>query len=388
MKILVLGGDGFCGWPTALHLKNAGHDVTIVDNLDRREGKSQTKSLTNIASPAARTRQSAIGYLIADVTRKYEMNHILDEHSPDVVVHFAEQRSAPWSMLSSSSMLHTVQNNVMGTIAVLDAIRIKSPNTHLIHLGTMGVYGYNTTDDPIPEGYVESTIGGTHDPDTKITKGGTRLNIVYPPDPGSIYHMTKVMDHQMFQFYTKNWNLRITDLHQGIVWGTQTEDTKEHPELINRFDYDGEFGTVLNRFLVQAVTGGPLTVYGTGGQTRAFIHIQDTVHCVKAAVDSGDFELNRRPRIFNQVTETHNIKTLAEMISNRTGVKVDYQDNPRREKAENDLNVSTTLAEVGNFTPIRLMDNLGLLSEVQDVVRANIDNFDPMVVKSNASWHK
>jgi UDP-sulfoquinovose synthase len=391
MKILVLGGDGFCGWPTALHLKKAGHDVTVLDNLSRRVGTTYSPSLTKIASPQDRSLASGIEFLVQDLVDTYFKTSLIGDLKPDAIIHFAEQRSAPWSMLGELEGRHTVHNNVMGTMAVLDAIRIYSPQTHLIHLGTMGVYGYNTTDDPIPEGYVDATIGGTcctnRDGDL-VTLGGTRLNVVYPPDPGSIYHMTKVLDHQLFQFYTKNWNLRITDLHQGIVWGTQTKDTQGHPDLVNRFDYDGEFGTVLNRFLVQAVTGIPLTVYGTGGQTRAFIHIQDTVRCVKAALDSGDFELTRRPRVFNQVTETHNVKALAEMISQLTGCYINYQPNPRREKVDNDLNVQSTLADIGGFSPIKLMDNLGLLSEIQSVVRANIHHFIPGVVDSKASWHK
>lgn len=391
MKIIVFGGDGFCGWPVSLNLSKD-HEVMIFDSLTRRDGDTFSPSLTKIHSPADRCAAAGIQFVQGWADQPHHVFEIVEEFRPDVVIHFAEQRSAPWSMLSSANRILTVERNLMSTQSILEAIAKFKPDTHIIHLGTMGVYGYSTTDDPIPEGYVNATIGGESETQNgkTVTLGGTRQSIVYPASPGSVYHMTKVLDHTMFQFYAKNWNLKITDLHQGIVWGTETEDTKSNPVFTNRFDYDGEYGTVLNRFLMQAVSNIPLTVYGTGGQTRAFIHIQDTVRCVRAAVESGtspdtDFS---QPRVFNQVTECLNVKKLAELIQRHTGCQIDYLPNPRKEKAENDLNVSSTLAKVGGFEPITLDSNLGLMAEVQDIVVANSDRIQPELVYSKANWHK
>lgn len=266
MKVAVLGGDGFCGWPAALRLSAAGHDVWIIDNLSRRkiDLDLETESLTPIQPMTKRLRAwktvggRPIQFLRIDVALNYHrLLTFLREIEPDAVVHFAEQRSAPYSMKSSLEKRYTVDNNVTATHNLLCAIVESGLDVHVVHLGTMGVYGYSGA-GPIPEGYVRAKF---EDFD------GTWLDreILSPADPGSVYHMTKTLDQLLFVFYNKNDSLRITDLHQGVVWGTATNEASQSEHLINRFDYDGEYGTVLNRFVVQAAVGHPLTVYGSGG---------------------------------------------------------------------------------------------------------------------------
>ncbi len=282
MKIAVLGGDGFCGWPTALHLSDQGHEVHILDNLSRRwiDTELGVQSLTPMDSIQERTRiwhqetGRRIRFHLLDLAKDYErLKQWLLEVRPDAIVHFAEQRAAPYSMKTDRHKVYTVNNNVNGTHNLLSALVETEIDAHLVHLGTMGVYGYSTVGAAIPEGYLPVGI-------TTLEGETVEQEILYPTRPGSVYHMTKSLDQILFQFYAQNDGLRITDLHQGIVWGTHTEQTRRHVQLINRFDYDGDYGTVLNRFLIQAAIGYPLTVHGTGGQTRAFIHIQDSVRCI------------------------------------------------------------------------------------------------------------
>ena len=286
MRIVVLGGDGFCGWPTALHLSQRGHEVTIVDNLSRRniDNELEVDSLTPIRPMGERLAawRDVSGKELAfhrfDVAHNYHrLLTLLKEVQPDAVVHFAEQRAAPYSMKSSFHKRYTVDNNINATHNLLAAIVESGLDMHLVHLGTMGVYGYGTAGLKIPEGYLQVKID---------TDEGRTLEqeILYPANPGSVYHMTKTLDQLLFAYYNKNDKVKVTDLHQGIVWGTQTEETRQDERLINRFDYDGDYGTVLNRFLMQAAVGYPMTVHGTGGQTRAFINIQDTVRCIELAV--------------------------------------------------------------------------------------------------------
>ena len=338
MRIMVFGGDGFCGWPSALHLSEAGHEVTIVDNLVRREMDVElgVQSLTPIAGPRERTlawRESTgrdIPFVELDLANDYDrLRNLLTELQPDAVVHFAEQRAAPYSMKSSGHRRYTVDNNVNATHNLLAAITETGLPIHLVHLGTMGVYGYESVPVDIPEGYLTVTY-----PD-RNGRQNTR-EILYPTQPGSIYHMTKSLDQLLFQFYAKNDRLRITDLHQGIVWGTQTAATKRDPRLINRFDYDGDFGTVLNRFLVQAAAGLPLTVHGSGGQTRAFININDTVEAIRLAVESGD-QVGDRVRVMNQMSETLRVSDLADIVAGMTGTEIDHVRNPRQEAERNEL---------------------------------------------------
>ncbi len=254
MKVIVLGGDGFCGWPSALHLSAQGHDVAIVDNLSRRkiDVELEVESLTPISSLGVRLKAweeisgKAIPYYHFDIAEHYHrLLTLFEEMRPDAVVHFAEQRAAPYSMKSSFHKRYTVSNNLNATNNVLAAVVESGVDIHLVHLGTMGVYGYGTAGMKIPEGYLKVKLD--------IPNGEmVSQEILYPANPGSIYHMTKTQDQLMFAFYAKNDKVRVTDLHQGIVWGTQTEETKLDERLINRFDYDGDYGTVLNRFLMQA----------------------------------------------------------------------------------------------------------------------------------------
>ncbi len=309
MRILILGGDGFCGWPTSLHLSACGHDIAIVDNLARRNAdiELEAESLTPIRPLGTRlaTWRELTGREIPfhrlDVAGDYrELLDLLIEWQPDAVVHFAEQRAAPYSMKSSWHKRYTVNNNVNATHNLLAALVEAGLDTHVVHLGTMGVYGYGTAGVKIPEGYLR--VRFDNDEGVEVEQ-----EILYPVNPGSVYHMTKTQDQLLFAFYNKNDGTRVTDLHQGIVWGTQTAETRLDERLINRFDYDGDYGTVLNRFLMQAAVGYPLTVHGTGGQTRAFIHIQDTVRCIELAIENAP-DHGDRVRVFNQMTECHRVR--------------------------------------------------------------------------------
>ena len=320
MRVIILGGDGFCGWPTALHLSARGHEVAIVDNLSRRniDNELEVESLTPIRPMGERLQGLARGVGPRDPVpprRRRENYHrlltLFREMRPDAVVHFAEQRAAPYSMKSPLHKRYTVDNNLNATNNVLVAIVESGLDIHLVHLGTMGVYGYGTAGIKIPEGYLQVRIDAD---DGRAVE----QEILYPANPGSVYHMTKTQDQLLFAFYNKNDRVKITDLHQGIVWGTQTEETRADERLINRFDYDGDYGTVLNRFLMQAAIGYPLTVHGTGGQTRAFINIQDTVRCIELAVANPP-QSGGRVNILNQMTETHRVRDLAHLVAEITG---------------------------------------------------------------------
>ncbi|MFM7228244.1 MAG: NAD-dependent epimerase/dehydratase family protein [Cyanobacteriota bacterium] len=386
MKVLVLGGDGFCGWPCAVNLAEAGHDVVIVDNLSRRKIDIElgVESLTPISTIGDRLHAwqdcggRAMRFVDLDIAAEYDLLlDLLRSEQPGAIVHFAEQRAAPYSMKSSRHKRYTVDNNVNGTHNLLCAIVESGLDIHIVHLGTMGVYGYGShRGATIPEGYLTVEVP---QPD------GTRFreNILHPTDPGSVYHMTKTLDQLLFYYYNKNDSIRITDLHQGIVWGTNTDLTDRDPRLSNRFDYDGDYGTVLNRFLMQAAIGYPLTVHGTGGQTRAFIHIRDSVRCVELAIANppaaGD-----KVRIFNQMTESHRVHDLADKVAAITGATVALLPNPRKEAIENDLIVDNRcLIDLG-LQPTTLSD--GLLKEVVDVARRWADRCDRRRIPCVSAW--
>jgi len=383
--ILVLGGDGFCGWPTALRLSAEGHRVTIIDNLSRRRidaelGAGSLTPITDMPTRLAawqRVTRRHIDFLATDIAQDPAGLHAaIKAINPDTVVHFAEQRAAPYSMRDAAHKRYTVDNNIGATHNVLAALAAIKPDTHLVHLGTMGVYGYDGDGLELPEGYLDVTVKG---PDDKAYA----RSILYPTQPGSIYHLTKSMDQLLFQFYARNDALPITDLHQGIVWGTQTADTRLDHALINRFDYDGDYGTVLNRFLMQAAVGHPLTVHGTGGQTRAFINIQDTVRCVSLAVANPP-QRGERVKILNQVAETHRIRDLAALVADVTGCEVAMVDNPREEAPENTLKVSNRSFRAMGLEPMLLRE--ALLDETLEIVqrfkaRANIN-----AVPATALW--
>ena len=363
MLILVLGGDGFCGWPTAVHLSDKGHAVTIVDNLSRRDIDTELgcDSLTPIAHPEVRIAAwkeltgKTIDFVNLDVAKEYDrLESLIKDKRPDSIVHFAEQRAAPYSQKGTKQKRYTVDNNVCGTHNLLTAVVEADCCAHIVHLGTMGVYGYGTSGGEIPEGYIDVVL-----------PGGRDSRILHPAYPGSVYHTTKCLDALLFQFYAKNDGVRVTDLHQGIVWGTNTDLTSMDPRLTNRFDYDGDYGTVLNRFLMQAALNVPMTVYGTGGQTRAFIHISDR-KCIEIAINNPPAE-GAQPEIFNQVAETRRVRDIAELISKNTGVEARFLANPRQEAAENELDVSNRKFRALGFEPTKLND--ALFEEVQDVGR-------------------
>lgn len=397
MKILILGGDGFCGWPSALHLAANNHEVIIVDNLERRkiDLELQVDSLTPIkpigtrlssweslrseASSSKKSIGKPIGFISLNVAKEYDrLLNLMDEFRPSTIVHFAEQRAAPYSMKSHRHKVYTVDNNVNATHNILAAMVESGLDSHLVHLGTMGVYGYDGDDVAIPEWYLTVNF-----PDRK--GNAIERDILYPANPGSVYHMTKTLDQLLFQFYVKNDKLRITDLHQGIVWGTQTEETRLHPDLINRFDYDGDFGTVLNRFLMQAAVGYPLTVHGTGGQTRAFINIQDTVKCIRLAVENPP-KVGDRVKVMNQMTETHRVRDLAKLVCDKTGAKMEFVDNPRQEADENDLIVHNNHLLGLGLNPITLAD--GLLEESIEIAEKYKNRCDMNRVPCVSLWRQ
>ncbi len=381
MKIIVMGGDGFCGWPTSLRLASEGHEVLILDNFSRRkiDDELSSCSLTDIKSMDQRivTANNLIGKIgfeeIDIVTNVKRLREIISAYKPEAIIQFAEQRSAPYSMIGDQQRRYTIENNIAGTHNICSAIVDINKNIHLVHLGTMGVYGYSKDFGVIPEGYLN----------INVTSTGKDTEILYPTNPGSIYHLTKSLDQLIFQFYNKNWGLKITDLHQGIVWGIETRETKMSENLINRFDYDGIYGTVLNRFVTQAVNEHPITVYGEGGQKRAFINISDTAECIKIAIENNDFD-NTKVRIFNQVAEVLSVSQIAEIISSSYNAKIDYVANPRKELAKNELEVSNQGLTSLGFSPILL--NNHLIDDIQVLAKSSTSRFNKSNVLNSPSW--
>jgi len=345
MKIIIAGGDGFCGWPTALYLSKMGHDITIIDNISRRNWDEELKSnsLTPIASLQQRVSRwhdltgHEIQLRLGDLVNYAFLSSVFQEIQPDAFVHFAEQRSAPYSMIDREHAVFTQTNNVVGTLNVLYAIKEFSPDCHLIKLGTMGEYGTPNID--IEEGYL------------KVIHNGREDILPFPKQPGSMYHLSKVHDSHNIMFATKIWGLRATDLNQGVVYGLHTAETLLDPVLLNRFDYDAVFGTALNRFIIQAALGHDLTVYGQGGQTRGFLNIVDTVRCIEIAIvhpaDVGEF------RVFNQFTEEFSVMGLAQLVrkvAKDQGIhsEIIHLINPRVEKEHHYYHaVHTKLQDLG-----------------------------------------
>jgi UDP-sulfoquinovose synthase len=355
MKVLVIGGDGYCGWATALYLSNRGHDVAILDSLVRRHWDSQLQieTLTPIAPIQRRIQRwyeltgKRIELFIGDINDYPFLSESMHQFEPEAVVHFGEQRSAPFSMIDREHAVLTQANNVIGNLNLLYILKEDFPDCHLVKLGTMGEYGTPNID--IEEGYIT------------IEHNGRKDTLPYPKQPGSFYHLSKVHDSHNIQFACKIWGLRATDLNQGIVYGVLTEETGMDELLVNRLDYDGVYGTALNRFCIQAAIGHPLTVYGKGGQTRALLDIRDTVRCIEIAVenpaDAGEF------RVFNQFTEMFSVADLAVKVQQAgasLGLKVDIDnlENPRVELEDHYFNAKNTkLIDLG-LQPHTLSESL------------------------------
>ncbi|MEH2126134.1 NAD-dependent epimerase/dehydratase family protein [Nostoc sp.] len=383
MKVLVIGGDGYCGWATALYLSNRGYEVGILDSLVRRHWDNElgVETLTPIALIQQRLQRwqdltgKSIDLFIGDITNYEFLHKTLQQFQPNALVHFGEQRSAPFSMIDREHAVLTQVNNVVGTLNLLYAMREDFPDCHLVKLGTMGEYGTPNID--IEEGYIT------------IEHNGRKDTLPYPKQPGSMYHLSKVHDSHNIHFACRIWGLRATDLNQGVVYGVLTEETGIDELLINRLDYDGVFGTALNRFCIQAAIGHPLTVYGKGGQTRGFLDIRDTVRCVELAIanpaEAGEF------RVFNQFTEQFSVGDLALMVkkaSNAMGLKVEinHLDNPRVEKEEHYFNAKNTkLLDLG-LQPHLLSDSL--LDSLLNFAIKYQTRVDHKQILPKVSWHR
>ncbi len=357
MKIIVLGGDGFCGWASSLRLSRRGHSVYIVDNLSRRKIDKNlgVTSLTPISSIEKRVNtwnsinNKKIKYFNLDIAKDISrLDDLIKKIKPDTIVHFAEQRSAPYSMKDISTRNYTISNNLLTNNNVLYLIAKNNRQIHFIHLGTMGVYGYDFSKYLVPEGYYKAKLF--------IKDNVINTKILHPASPGSIYHLTKAQDELLFQFYNKMYNLKITDLHQGVVWGTNTKETLMHKDLCNRYDYDGDYGTVLNRFIMQAAMNFPLTIHGKGTQVRPFININNTADCIALAAENK--KNSKAVNIYNQLTETHKLIDLAKKIQKISNCKIIHYKNPRIEKENNTLIAKPIgLISLG-LKPIYLSDKL------------------------------
>ncbi len=383
MKVLVIGGDGYCGWATALYLSKQGYEVGIVDNLIRRHWDQElgVDTLTPIASIQKRIAHwqavsgKNIELFIGDITNYSFLSAAFRKFEPQSVVHFGEQRSAPYSMIDREHAVLTQVNNVVGTLNILYAIKEDFPDCHLVKLGTMGEYGTPNID--IEEGYIT------------IEHNGRKDTLPYPKQPGSFYHVSKCQDSLNIHFACKIWGLRATDLNQGVVYGLLTDETAIDEVLINRLDYDGVFGTALNRFCIQAAVNHPLTVYGTGGQTRGFLDIRDTVRCIELAIatpaEAGNF------RVFNQFTELFSVGDLANMVQKAgaalgMNVVINHIENPRIEKEEHYFNAkNTNLLDLG-LKPHFLSDNL--LDSLLNFAIKYRDRIDQNQILPKVTWKR
>ncbi len=378
MRILVLGGDGYLGWPTSLHFSARGHDVATVDNLVRRRYDTElgTTSLVPISDFDRRTATweelsgRAIATYVGDLTEYAFVEEVMKSFRPDAIVHFGEQRSAPYSMIDRSHAVYTQVNNVVGNLNLLFAIGQLDPSVHLVKLGTMGEYGTPNID--IEEGFID------------ITHNGRTDTLPFPKQPGSFYHLSKVHDSHNIAFACRTWGLRATDLNQGIVYGQLTDETARHADLATRFDYDAVFGTVLNRFIVQAVAGHPLTVYGKGNQTRGMLNIKDTLACVELAVLNpakvGEY------RVFNQFTESFSINVMADrVVAALDGEhKIQRLGDPRVEMEDHYYNAAhTKLVDLG-LNPHLLDDDT--IRNLAAIVEKHRDRIDLSVMVPTIDW--
>jgi len=383
MRVLVIGGDGYCGWATALHLSNRGYEVGILDSLVRRYWDLQLgcDTLTPIAPISHRIQRwqdltgKSLDLFVGDINDYDFLIQSLRQFQPDAIVHFGEQRSAPFSMIDREHAVLTQVNNVVGNLNILYAMKEEFPEAHLVKLGTMGEYGTPNID--IEEGYIT------------IEHNGRKDTLPYPKQPGSMYHLSKVHDSHNIHFACRMWGLKATDLNQGVVYGVLTEETGMDEMLINRLDYDGVFGTALNRFCIQAAIGHPLTVYGKGGQTRGFLDIRDTVRCLELAIanpaQSGEF------RVFNQFTELFSVGDLALMVKKAgsalgLNVEINNLDNPRIELEEHYFNAKNTkLLDLG-LQPHYLSDSL--LDSLLNFATKYRDRVDMNHILPKVTWKR
>ena len=381
LRIIVAGGDGFCGWPTALYLSKQGHEVTIIDSLVRRDiddelGSNSVTPILPLEQRVAAWEEvsgSRIDVRIGDLSDYEFLSAVVTDVQPEAFVHFAEQRSAPYSMIDREHAIYTQRTNVEGTLNVLWAIRDYAPECHLVKLGTMGEYGQPNID--IEEGFIE------------IEHRGRKDRLPFPKQPGSFYHLSKVHDSDNIMFACKIWNIAATDLNQGIVYGLHTNETRMDPRLVNRFDYDAVYGTALNRFLIQAAVGHPLTVYGDGSQTRAYLNIEDTVRCIELAcanpAQPGEF------RVFNQFTESFSVEELAVKVvaaASTLGIdaQINHVENPRVEKYNHYYNaVNTRLIDLG-LEPHLLTE--GVLAEILEVARTHAGRVRNELILPSVTW--
>src|SRR6201997_4950291 len=383
MRIAVLGGDGYCGWATALYLSKQGHSVAIVDNFLRRQWDHElgAQTLTPIRPLSDRLTAwreltgNTITQFVGDVTDYDFLSSVIREFEPEAVVHFAEQRSAPYSMIDRKHAVFTQVNNVVGTLNLLFALREFEPDCHLIKLGTMGEYGTPNID--IEEGYIS------------IEHNGRRDTVPFPKQPGSFYHLSKVRDSHNIMFTCKIWGIRATDLNQGVVYGTMTDECAHDEALINRFDYDDVFGTVLNRFCVQAAIGQPLTVYGKGGQMRDFLDIRDTVRCIDIACQNP--AARGECRVYNQFTEQFSVLELAQMVETvgkklGMNVEIDHLPDPRVEAEEHYYNAKhSKLIDLG-LEPHLLSD--ALLDSLVTIAVRYRDRVDASLMLPQVNWRE
>ena len=382
MKVLILGGDGYLGWPTAMYLSNLGHEVHLVDNLAKRQWEASVGVSSLFPVPTFHERvkswnavrpQKSMSMTVCDIaTNRSLLYKIFEKFLPDAVVHYAEQPSAPYSMMSADTVLYTQQNNVSGTLNLIMAILHSKRDCHIIKLGTMGEYGTPNID--IEEGWIDIHHNGRDD------------RVLYPKKPGSWYHLSKVHDSHNLEFSTRVWGLQVTDLNQGIVYGTDTDESWLHPDLAISFHYDEYFGTAVNRFLCQAAIGMPLTVYGKGSQIRGWLNIKDTLKCIRLAIenpaDEGEF------RVMNQFTQQFSIYDLAHMVSEGIGRRNEVQHipNPRVEEEDHYYNAKHSALEDLGLDPIYI--NSGIIKSMYDAVKRFHDNIDKDVIMPTVEWKR
>lgn len=383
MRILVLGGDGYLGWPTAMHFSYEGDRVMVVDNFSKRQiemnfGIEPLEPIATLHHRVALWQEVSgreISLRVGSLLNHRFIYKVLEEFQPDAIIHYAEQPSAPYSMWDREGAVFTQYNNVIGTLNLLFAIKKHCPETHLVKIGTMGEYGCPNID--IEEGYIT------------IEHNGRTDTLPFPKSPGSFYHLSKVHDSYNIMFACKNWGLRATDLNQGVVYGLETDQTRLHPELRTSFHYDDIFGTVLNRFCVQAVAGIPLTVYGKGGQTRSFLNLRDTIKCVELAVESpaplGEC------RIFNQFTEVFSVQQLSEMVLHAARTKglnasSQHLENPRCEAEEHYYNPRHTKLQELGLKPHLLSDIL--IQEMLDYITGATVRINREVILPRIKWRQ